>query len=122
MNKLYLAITILLTAYGQLALKWRLDQIGSLPQGIRERFAYLMMCLIDPIILSTFMAAFIASLTWMSAISTMSLSVAYPLTALTYVVVSGLSVMLLKEPIGLYKAIGIALIVAGASVIANSKA
>lgn len=106
-------VTIALTAYGQLALKWQVTRAGPVPALWSERIAYLGSLLLNPWVLSAFAAAFLASLTWMIAISRLEISSAYPVTALTFVIVVLSGGLLFSEHIGLYKMVGLALIVAG---------
>ena len=49
------------------------------------------------------------------------LSIVYPVIALTYVWVSLLSVLVFHEPMNIFKAVGIAVIVAGVAVLGRSK-
>ena len=119
MGKVYILVTILLTAYGQLALKWRLDQMGHLPEGLTNKAEYLSRVLIDPIVLSTFLAAFVASLTWIGLISRSSLSIAYPLLSINYLIVCLMSVKLFKESLTGSQVIGSVLIVFGAALLSK---
>ena len=109
----YIGATIALTVYGQIVLKWRMDQVGPLRQGFGPALRQLMLLVFDPVIASSFLAAFLASLTWMAALSRFELSLAYPFMSLSFVMVTVLSVWLLGESFTVYKAIGVTLIVAG---------
>lgn len=107
------AATLLLTVYGQVALKWRMDQMGPLPDGAGPALKRLFIILFDPVIASTFVAAFAASLAWMAALTRFELSRVYPFTSLNFVLVLLISVLLLGESFDWSKAIGVALIVLG---------
>ena len=109
------------TVYGQMVLKWRMDQLGALPEGgTWIVLKHLLRLVFDPVILSTFVAAFLASLAWMAAMTKFELSYAYPFTSLNFVAVLLLSVWLLGESMTLSKALGIGLIVLG-TVIASGR-
>jgi drug/metabolite transporter (DMT)-like permease len=110
---IYIILTILLTAYGQLVLKWRMNSMGELPAAFTDKFIFLVKAIFDPYIFSSFFAAFIASLTWMAALSKFDLSFAYPFMSMAFIVVLVASYFLLHEPINLYKIVGMLLIVAG---------
>lgn len=112
-DALFVAATILLTVYGQIALKWRMNQIADLPVGAGATFRRLIILLFDPIIASTFVAAFAASLAWMVALTKFELSRVYPITSLNFVLVLLISALLLAEPIDWQKGLGVALIVLG---------
>src|SRR5690349_9837213 len=103
MGYIYIILTILLTAYGQLMLKWRMNALGVLPEDLYSKFIFLIKAIFDPYIFSSFVAAFIASLTWMAALSKFELSFAYPFMSLAFVVVLIASYYLLHEPINYYK-------------------
>lgn len=113
MGYVYIAATVLLTSYGQLILKWRLNLKGAMPEGIQEKLVYLFHALLDPYVISSFAAAFLASLTWMAALTKFQLSTAYPYMSLSFVVVFLFSYLLLNETLTLYKLGGCILIVAG---------
>lgn len=111
---LYILGTIGFTVYGQLILKWRIMKYGLMPGGLCENFLFLVKLLLDPFILSGFIAAFVASLFWMAAMTVADVSFAYPfitagLTLLTVL----LAILLLGEPINIMKGVGITLIILG---------
>jgi len=116
---LYIFATIGFTVYGQLILKWRISQFGSLPAESVDKLKFLLGLLFDPAIFSGFAAAFLASLAWMAAMTKFDLSHAYPFMSLNFVVVLLLSGWLLSEPMTLQKALGVGLIVIGTVVAAR---
>jgi multidrug transporter EmrE-like cation transporter len=109
----YILITILLTAYGQLVLKWRMNTLGQFPQLLNEQVLFLGKALLDPYIISSFGAAFLASLTWMAALTKFDLSYAYPFMSLAFLVVLIASFFLFQEPLTLHRILGTCLIMAG---------
>jgi multidrug transporter EmrE-like cation transporter len=115
----YIALTILLTVYGQLVLKWQVGTQAALPFVFMEKWPQLLQLLARPWVLSAFVAAFGASLCWMLAISRLELSRAYPFMALNFVLVAALAVPLFGETITAQKLIGIGLVVAGLIVISQ---
>lgn len=121
MSYFYIAMTIALTVYGQLILKWRVGIFMidvappyTIPQGIR--------LLLNPWVISAFAAAFGASLFWMAAISRLPISKAYPFMALNFVFVMALAVFLFNESLSQQKVAGTALIVLGVLVLSRSPA
>ena len=78
LNHLYIFACIILTVYGQMILKWRVAQYGALPADIYEKLKFIIFLLIDPFILSGLLAAFLASLSWMAAMTKFEISYAYP--------------------------------------------
>ncbi len=113
MSYLYLAVTILLTVYGQLVFKWRAGAAGQLPEDWDGKLQYVGMLLLDPWILSGFAAAFLASLFWILAVSRLELSHAYPFMSLSFVLVFVFAAIFFHEALPPAKIIGLGLIVAG---------
>ena len=112
MGYIYITLTVLLSSYGQLILKWRLNSM-EIPETWREKFVFLFFAVFDLYIFSGFVAAFLASLTWMAALTKFQLSFAYPFMSLSFIVVMAMSYLLLDESLTLGKVIGCFLIVAG---------
>jgi multidrug transporter EmrE-like cation transporter len=111
---LYILGTILFTVYGQLILKWRIVKYGTLPDSIMEKIYFLLKLLLDPYIFSGFFSAFLASFFWMAAMTKFDLSHAYPvIVGGLAIFTSLLAIIFLKEPVSIYKIIGIVLIVTG---------
>ena len=117
-DHVYIAVTIAFTVYGLLIMKWRIAKIGKLPDDVFEKIKLLLLLVVDPYIFSGFLAAFLASMAWMVAMTKFELSYAYPFTSLNFVVVLLLSGWILHEPLGIQKYIGIFFIVLGTTVAA----
>jgi multidrug transporter EmrE-like cation transporter len=113
MNHLYIFGTILFTVYGQLILKWRIGKYGALPEDLGDRILFLFRLFLDGYIVSGFVAAFVASLLWMSAMTKFDISYAYPFTSLAFVLVVFLSAIFFNEPVSWSKVVGLTAIVAG---------
>lgn len=113
MRYLYIAGTILFTVYGQLMLKWRIAHYGNLPNGIQGKISFLLQLFWDQFIISGFIAAFIAALFWMAAMTKFEISLAYPFMSLSFVLVLIFSGLLLNETITSQKIVGLIFIVIG---------
>ncbi len=87
--------------------------MGQLPAELTDKLIFLIKAIFDPYIFSSFFAAFIASLTWMAALTKFDLSFAYPFMSLAFIVVLVASYYLLHEPVNTAKLIGMLLIVIG---------
>lgn len=116
----YIFATIGFTVYGQLILKWRITQYGAMPADWVDRPRFLLSLFLDPYILSGFIAAFLAALAWMAAMTRFELSHAYPFMSLSFVMVLLGSAWLLSEPVSLQRYAGVALIVFGTVVAARA--
>ena len=120
MGWFYVLLTIVLTVYGQLIIKWQVSKAGGLPAGTGARVGFLLHLLLNPWILSGLAAALIAALSWMAAMTKLELSYAYPFMSLAFVLVLVLSALFLREPLTAYKIIGMALVVIGLIVSSRS--
>jgi multidrug transporter EmrE-like cation transporter len=117
---LFIAMTVLLTVYGQLILKWQVTLAGPLPAGATPKLAFLGHLLLNPWVLSGLGAAFAASLCWMMALTKLPLSTAYPFTAAAFVMVIFGGAWLFSEPVSVVKMLGVGLITVGV-VLAGAK-
>lgn len=109
----YIFLTVILTTYGQLVLKWRMNQFDGMPVGLTDKIFYFFRLLKDFYILSSFFAAFLGSLTWMAALTKFELSFAYPFMSLSFALVLVAGYFFLNEGLSFYKIIGITLILIG---------
>jgi multidrug transporter EmrE-like cation transporter len=110
---LYVALTIGLGVYGQAVLKWQIAKAGPLPPGVGAQIQYLANVLSDPWVLSGVAGAFLAMLFWIAALAVIELSVAYPFTSASFVLILLISHLLFGEPITTAKVSGMVLIIAG---------
>lgn len=110
---LMVAMTILLTCYGQLVIKWQVGAFKASTAGLLSRLPPLVQLLFQPWIISAFIAAFGASLCWMLAVSKLELSKAYPFMALNFLIVCLVAVPLFGESFSAAKAVGLLTVVAG---------
>lgn len=120
MGYLYISGTIFFTVYGQLILKWRINDVGSMPGNFAEKISFLVHLLFDPWIFSGFVSAFIASFFWMATMTKFEISYAYPFMSSAFVLVFLLSVILFQEAVTAQKIAGLVLIVVGIIVTSRS--
>lgn len=121
MAYVYVLGTILFTVYGQVVLKWRIVNYGEMPAGIVPKLMFLLQLFMDPFIASGFVAAFVASLFWMAAMTKLDLSHAYPLiVGGLAIVTSSIALVFLNEQFTLAKGAGLALIVVGIYLVGSS--
>ncbi len=110
---LCVALTIVLTIYGQMIVKWQVLERGRLPAGLHARLAFFVSFFLSPWMLSVLFATGIAAVSWVTALSRLELSRAYPFTALSFVTVLLLSAIFFDETVTLAKLAGVALIILG---------
>lgn len=113
MSYVYILITILLTVYGQIVIKWQVMQAGIFPPDAQEKLIFLLKLCLNAWVISAFLAALLASVSWMAAMTKLQLSHAYPFMSTTFVLVLILSSLVFHEPLTWPKLIGLGFIVAG---------
>lgn len=113
MSYFYIFLTIVLTVYGQIAIKWQVLKAGALPELLPEKISFLLHLLLNPWIISALLAALLAAVFWMAAMTKLQLSHAYPFMGLTFVLVLLGSGFFFQEPVTLFKVTGVGLIVLG---------
>lgn len=117
---LYIAGCVVFTVYGQLMLKWRMNMQPALPDGLMHKAIYLIkLILLDPFVLSGFVAAFVASLFWMAAMTRFSISFAYPFMSTAFVLVMFGSALFFSEALTPMKLLGTFIIVIGLVVLSR---
>jgi len=109
----YILGTITLTVYGQLVLKWRMNRIEVLPSGLLEKLFFLLRMILDPFVFSGLVAAFLASLFWMAAMTRFELSYAYPFMSFSFLAVFGGSLLLFHEAFTWQKGLGLSFVILG---------
>ncbi len=112
----YLAMTIALSVYSQMIMKWRVSGRFNglkIPEGIWPKAMILFTILTDPFILSGLAATFISGLCWMATMSKLEIGYAYPFTSLGFVLVVLLSHIFFGETLNAWRICGVLLIVAG---------
>lgn len=105
-----LFLSVVLAGFGQLCLK---TGVLSFVAFSWSRPTDLLKMLISPLVILGFLLYGGSSISWLVALTRTRLSVAYPFTALTFVLVMLLSRFVLKEPIPFTRAMGIAVICLG---------
>ncbi len=113
MSYVYIFFTILLTVYGQIVIKWQVRNAGMFPEATADKIWFLLKLLVNPWVASALLAALLASVAWMAAMTRLDLSQGYPFMSLAFVLVLILSGLVFNEPITTLKVVGIILIVLG---------
>jgi multidrug transporter EmrE-like cation transporter len=112
----YVATTIALTVYGQIIVKWQVDQAGEFPATLSGKLHFLLKLMLNPWVISVFAGAVIAALAWMAALTRFELSRAYPFMSLSFVLVLILSAIFFAEDFTLPKLMGVVLIMVGLAI------
>lgn len=111
---LYIFMTIFFMAYSQLILKWQLIKMDmNIPASFHDKILVGCKLLLNPWVASSFLAVFLASLTWIAVLAKLPLSYAYPFMSLSFVSVCILSKVFFHEELNIQMIIGLAFIVLG---------
>lgn len=113
---LFIALTLGLTAYGQLVVKARALQHSAAMSG--RKIDYLVAMYTDVAVLSALGAAVLASVCWTLALEKAGLAFAYPFMALSFVIVPVAARLLLGEQISLLQVAGMGFILMGVALTA----
>ena len=121
--KLFMAVlpTILLTAYGQLVIKWRVTTLAAAADGSMSVWARTLDYLVDPFIISAYVFSLLSSVAWFFVAERHPVSVAFPVyVGVLFVIVTIGSALLLKESISAQHVLGLLLIFAGVAVVSRA--
>ena len=113
MSYVYVFLTIFLTVYGQIAIKWQVSAAGAFPTDPQGKLLFLGRLLLNPWVISALLAALAAAVSWMAAMTKLDLSHAYPFMSLAFILVLVLSALVFHEPVTAPKIAGLVLISAG---------
>jgi uncharacterized membrane protein len=113
MGYAYMLVTVVLTTYGNLVFKWRVDVAGAMPEATSAKLTWFRELLVSPWILTTALATAGAALAYLLALQRLELSRAYPVVSLSFVLVLVFSALLFSEALTVPKVAGIALVLAG---------
>jgi len=108
---------VLLVAYSQLVIKYRVNnpnmQLALMHAGFHKYIAYIL----DPYILSAYIAGLAGSFIWLFTVARLPLAQAFPIyQGLTFFFVVFGSATLLGEPLNFSKVLGAVLILAGVTI------
>lgn len=113
-----LLLTVMLAAYAQLVWKARAIAHATLP--LDRTLDYILTMLLDPWIWSGLASMAIGTVGWMLVLRRLDLSVAYPATALVFVLVPAGAHFLFGESLPLSRITGLGLIICGIIMVART--
>lgn len=108
----YIFIAIIFNIMGQLALKWSMLHFKDY-QPSPFSIPILLKMLFAPFSIVGIVFYTISAIFWMSALTKVELSVAYPMLSLGYIFIFFISILLFNEPLKTIRLIGVILIVSG---------
>jgi len=116
MSYFFVALTVVLTVYGQIVIKWQVLEAGPFPLTPAERGWFLVRLFGNPWIMSGLVAALGAAVSWMAAMTKLPLSHAYPFTSAAFVLILVAGHYCFGESITPLKIAGVALVMLGIAV------
>lgn len=120
--KLILAVlpTILLTAYSQLIVKWRVTSLAAAAGDSAGAVARATHYLVDPYIVSAFVFSLLSAIAWLYVAERYPVSIAFPTyVGVLFAIVTIGSSVLLKETLSAQHLLGLALILVGVVVVSQ---
>jgi uncharacterized membrane protein len=113
MGYAYMLVTVVLTTYGNLVFKWRVDHAGAMPESASAKLTWFTKLIASPWILTTVLATAGAALAYLLALQRLELSRAYPVMSLSFLLVVLFSALLFSEALTVPKVAGIVLVLVG---------
>lgn len=109
--------TVLFVAYSQVVVKWRAEHLQLIASGHAAGWQRYLSYLMDPFVLSAYLAGLIGSFVWLYTVSKLPLAQAFPIyQGLTFLCVVAASAFVLGEPMSTPKLLGAALILVGVAI------
>jgi multidrug transporter EmrE-like cation transporter len=112
-SHLYIFLTIVFSVSSQFLMRWQASNIGSMPQGITEKFIFLFNMIFNPWVFLAFVFTGFSGVMWLLAMTKFELSYAYPFVSFNYILIFLLAPLLLNETISIFKIIGSLIILLG---------
>ena len=113
--------TILLTAYSQLVIKWRVTALAAAAGDSSGMASRAIRYLIDPYIVSAFVFSLLSAIAWLYVAERYPVSIAFPsYVGVLFAIVTVGSALLLKETISAQHIVGLVLILAGVIVVSQA--
>jgi drug/metabolite transporter (DMT)-like permease len=114
-----IVIAVAMLTSAQVLIKSRLAELGAVPFAPTELIRYLGTAFLDGRLWLGGLGLLASSFLWYAAVSRLPLSIAYPIGALSYVLVFAAAVIVLHEPFTWRAALGNVLILAGVALAAG---
>jgi multidrug transporter EmrE-like cation transporter len=115
-----LIIAVILASFGQMILKFEMLKIGALDFGVNKILDILITFATKPLIILGLGLYGLSSFFYLVGLSKIDLSVAYPIAALSFVIVVIGSWLIFSEPLNAWRLLGLALIILGVVLLART--
>ena len=115
-----LLIAVSLSVTGELLLKYGMNKVGLLSFNAEVFLPTLWRAFSTPHVIAGFASIFLGSIFWLSVISRLPLSYAYPMLSVSYILVVIASWLLLGEQLTVNRVLGVFIICTGVVVVFRS--
>lgn len=116
----YILISVLGGAIGQILLKTGMSQMGALTLSLNQLFNILWRMATNPFVVVGLGVYVMGTVFWLAALSRVDLSYAYPFASLSYIVMLIASILIFKENVTLLRLIGTLVVGLGVFLISRS--
>ena len=116
----YILISVLVGAIGQLLLKHGMNTLGPLTLSVSDIFTTLLKMATSPYVVGGLFVYVCSTVFWLVALSRVDLSYAYPFASLSYILMLVVSWRLFDENISLLRLLGTATIAFGVLLVSRS--
>ena len=113
-------ISVFLGAVGQVSMKQGMSRLGGISLKFPTLFATLISMFTEPFVLLGIFLYVISTIFWLTALSRVDLSYAYPMISAGYVFVLVFSLFFLNERLNFIRIVGVLLICGGVFLISRS--
>jgi drug/metabolite transporter (DMT)-like permease len=94
-------------------MRWQSQFLPSLEGDLLDKILEITFFLFRPWVLSAILATLFAGISWMFALAKLEISYAYAFISLNYLLITILGVLFFNESLGIYKFLGVTLIMIG---------
>jgi drug/metabolite transporter (DMT)-like permease len=101
-------------------MRWQSQFLPNLEGDILDKTLEITFFLVRPWVLSAILSTLLAGISWMFALAKLEISYAYAFISLNYLLITILGVLFFKESLGLYKILGLILIITGIIITSKS--
>jgi drug/metabolite transporter (DMT)-like permease len=114
---LFALATPILASISQVIVKWQINQVSAIPEGLLQKLWFIMEFLIRPWVLFSMLVTFLGGVTWIVAMTKLDLSYAYPYIAASFVIVPAAAIFIFGEQVTIGKLLGSLLIITGIAIL-----
>ena len=116
----FILLSICAGVSGQIMLKMGMTRLGFQTISAATLMPTILRLVLSPWVLLGMSIYVAGTFTWLIVLSRIDLSLAYPMTSLSYILIVGSSWWLLGESVSRQKVIGVLIIIAGVALISQS--